>query len=277
MILYATKGCPWIWRCHIDVSRPDRNASRFLKEFIGHFDASVFSMAAFAMTLPHPQYLIAPSIDPLSAKNRDMSWQEVDRTLARFGLDRSRPLIVQVSRFDRFKDPVGVIQAFRLARRRDDCRLVLVGGGAADDPEGARVLHEVQDAAHGDPDISVLDLPVDSNAEVNALQRAATIIVQKSTREGFGLTVTEGLWKGRPAIGGAAGGITLQVFDHQTGFLVHSIEGCAYRIRYLLNRRHLAEEMGQRGRELVRHHFLLTRHLRDWLTLFLEMTGRAPA
>jgi trehalose synthase len=276
MVRFAAKSCPWIWRCHIDVTRPHRDTWRFLGEFIARFDASVFSTAAFAPVLPHPQYLNAPSIDPLAEKNRDMARHEVDSILARLGLDRSRPLIVQVSRFDRFKDPVGVIEAFRLARRRDDCKLVLVGGGAADDPEGAEVLREVREAAREDPDISILDLPPDSHAQINAVQRAATLIVQKSTREGFGLTVTEGLWKGRPVIGGAAGGITLQVFDHQTGFLVHSIEGCAYRMRYLLNRRLLAEEMGRRGRELVRHQFLLTRDLRDWLTLFLAVTGRAP-
>ncbi|MBZ5639881.1 MAG: glycosyltransferase [Acidobacteriia bacterium] len=275
LIDHATRTCPWVWRCHIDASRPHRSVWRFLRGFISRFDASVFSMPAFAQNLPHPQYVIAPSIDPLAPKNRDMEEGEVDQVLARFGLDRSRPLIVQVSRFDRFKDPVGVVRAFRMVRRRDDCRLVLAGGGAADDPEGAQVLGEVIDEVGDDPDVTILELPPESDREINALQRAATIIVQKSTREGFGLTVTEGLWKGRPVIGGAAGGIKVQVYDHMTGFLVHSPEGLAYRLRYLLNRPGLAEEMGARGRELVRHHFLLTRHLRDQLTLFLEVTGRA--
>ncbi len=274
LVDFAPKTCPWIWRCHIDASRPQRAAWRFLAQHVERYDASVFSMASFAKNLAHPQYLIAPSIDPLAPKNRDMSDEEADRILARFGLDRSRPLVVQVSRFDRFKDPVGVIRAFRMARRRDDCRLALVGGTADDDPEGAQILREVHDAAEGDPDISVLGIPPDSDLEINAFQRAATVIVQKSTKEGFGLTVTEGLWKGRPVIGGAVGGITTQVFNHQTGFLVHSPEGLAYRLRFLLNRPALAEEMGARGRELVRHHFLLTRHLRDWLTLFLAVTGR---
>jgi len=277
LIRFATKRCPWIWRCHLDVSWPDRRAWRFLRPFITRYDASVFSAAAFAMPLSHPQYLIAPSIDPLGPKNRELTDHAVDAVLARFGLDRSRPLVVQVSRFDRFKDPLGVIRAFRMARRRDDCRLVLVGGEATDDPEGSEVLREVREASAGDPDVIVLSIPPDSHTEINALQRAADIIVQKSTREGFGLTVTEGLWKARPVIAGAAGGLTLQVFDHQTGFLVHSIEGCAYRIRHLLNRPSLAHDMGRAGRELVRHSFLLTRDLRDWLTLFLALTGRAPA
>jgi len=244
---------------------------------VARHDASVFSMPAFAQNLAHPQYLIAPSIDPLAPKNRDMGDDEVDQVLARFGLDRSRPLVVQVSRFDRFKDPVGVIRAFRMVRRRDDCRLVLVGGSADDDPEGMQVLREVHDEAQNDPDITILNIPPDSDLAINALQRAATVIVQKSTKEGFGLTVTEGLWKGRPVIGGAVGGIKVQIYDHMTGFLVDSLEGLAYRLRYLLNRPGLAEEMGGRGRELVRHHYLLTRHLRDWLTLFVHVTERGAS
>ena len=275
LIRYYEKSCPWIWRCHIDASRPSRNIWRFLRQYVKDYDASVFSMPSFSQNLDHPQYLIPPSIDPLAPKNAEMSEAEVDQVLARFGLDRSRPLIVQVSRFDRFKDPVGVIQAYRMVRRRDDCRLVLVGGSADDDPEGAEVLREVHEAAGDDPDITILNIPPDSDREINALQRAATIVLQKSVREGFGLTVTEGLWKGRPVIAGAVGGITTQVFDHHTGFLVHSVEGAAYRIRYLLNRSGLGDRMGAEGRELVRHHFVLTRHLRDWLTLLLSITGRA--
>ncbi|MGD8376914.1 MAG: glycosyltransferase [Acidobacteriota bacterium] len=271
------KTCPWIWRCHIDASRPYRSVWRFLRDQVNEYDASVFSMPAFTRNLEHPQYLIAPSIDPLAPKNRFLDDSEVDRVLARLGVDRSRPLLVQVSRFDRFKDPVGVIEAFRMVRRRDDCCLVLAGGTADDDPEGAEVLREVHDAAEDDPDIHILSLPPDADHEINALQRAATIILQKSTREGFGLTVAEGLWKGRPVIGGAVGGIALQLFNHETGFLVHSVEGTAYRIRYLLNRDSLRMHMGRQGRELVRHHFLLTRHLQEWVTLLLSVTGRAAA
>ena len=168
-----------------------------------------------------------------------------------------------------------MIRAFRRVHKRDACRLVLAGGGADDDPEGAEVLREVLDEANGDPDIDVLSLPPDRHLDINALQRAATIVVQNSTREGFGLTVTEAMWKAKPVIAGAAGGITLQVHDHRTGFLVHSEEGLAFRLRYLLNRRGLATAMGDEGRELVRYRFLLTRHLRDWLTLLLIVTGRA--
>lgn len=275
LIRFAKKTCPWIWRCHIDASRPYRPVWRFLREFVEPYDASVFSLAAFAQNLGHPQYLIAPSIDPLADKNRPLSTGEVDERLARLGLDRSKPLLVQVSRFDRFKNPMGVIRAFRKVRRHVDCRVVLVGGTADDDPEGAEVLREVREEAGDDRDIAILALPPDAHRDINALQRAATVVIQNSSREGFGLTVTEAMWKGRPVVAGAAGGITLQVHDHRTGFLVHSEEGLAFRLRYLLNRPRLAEAMGVEGRELVRYRFLLLRHLRDWLTLFLSITGRA--
>jgi len=257
----------WIWRCHIDVSRPNLQVWRFLRGIVSQYDASVFSMSQFAQNLPHPQYLIRPSIDPFSEKNRDLTPEEIQAVLARLGIDRDKPIILQVSRFDSFKDPVGVIQAFRLVRRHTPCKLVLAGGEATDDPEGPRIFAEVMEAANGEPDIQILLLPPDAHHEVNALQRAANIIVQKSTQEGFGLTVTEAMWKGKPVIGGAAGGIVLQLQDYNTGFLVHSPEGCAFRIRYLLHRPEMARRMGQLAREFVRQHFLITRHIRDYLTL----------
>jgi trehalose synthase len=257
----------WIWRCHIDVSRPDRQVWKILQQVVSQYDASVFSMSQFAQNLPHPQYLIRPSIDPLSEKNRDLTPEEIQAVLDRLGIDRDRPIVLQVSRFDSFKDPVGVIHAFRIVRQHTPCKLVLVGGEATDDPEGPRILAEVQESANGEPDIQVLLLPPDSHHEVNALQRAADIIVQKSTREGFGLTVTEAMWKAKPVIGGAAGGIVLQLRDYNTGFLVNSPEGCAFRIRYLLHRPEMARRMGQLAREFVRDHFLITRNIRDYLTL----------
>lgn len=259
----------WIWRCHIDASRPDRQVWRFLREIVNQYDASVFSMSEFAQNLPHPQYLIRPSIDPLSEKNRDLSPEEIQAVLDRLGVERDKPIILQVSRFDSFKDPVGVIQAFRMVRRHTPCKLVLAGGEATDDPEGPRIFAEVLEAAQGEGDVQLLLLPPDSHHEVNALQRAADIIVQKSTREGFGLTVTEAMWKGKPVIGGAAGGIVLQLRDYQTGFLVHSPEGCAFRIRYLLHRPEMARRMGEMAREFVRNHFLITRHVRDYLILMI--------
>jgi trehalose synthase len=259
----------WIWRCHIDVSRPDRRIWRFLREAVSDYDASIFSMPSFSQNLPHPQYLVHPSIDPLSEKNRDLTPAEIQAVLERLGIERDRPIILQVSRFDSFKDPIGVIQAFRMVRRHTPCRLVLVGGEATDDPEGSRIYAEVQEAAQGEPDIQLLLLPPDSHHEINALQRAADIVVQKSIREGFGLTVTEAMWKGKPVIGGAVGGIVLQLQDYYTGLLVHSPEGCAFRIRYLLHRPEMARRMGQMAKEFVRRHFLITRNVRDYLTLLI--------
>lgn len=273
---HLLKLCPnrkgmWIWRAHIDISRPFRPAWKVLRTIVDKYDASIFSMAEFAQPLPHPQFLVPPSIDPLSEKNRDLGPSELASVRAEFGLDPDRPLLVQISRFDRFKDPVGVIQACRLVRKVIPVQLVLAGGGATDDPEGKAVLEDVMEAAETDPDIHVLLLPSGAHKTINALQRLADIILQKSTREGFGLTVTEGLWKGRPVIGGNTGGIRLQVTNYHTGFLVNTPEGAAHRIRFLLHHREQMKKMGETGREFVRENFLQTRNLRDYLTLILAM------
>ncbi|HOJ04730.1 MAG TPA: glycosyltransferase [Bacteroidota bacterium] len=260
----------WVWRCHIDVRRPYRPVWNYLRQWVADYDASIFSLSDFAQPLPHPQYLIPPSIDPLSEKNIDLEAGEIDAVYGRFGIDRARPMILQVSRYDRFKDPVGVIQAYRIAKRFvPGLQLVLAGGGADDDPEGEAVLREVHAAADGDDDVHVLLLPSDAHRVINALQRAADIVLQKSTREGFGLTVTEAMWKGKPVIGGNTGGIRLQVMNHHTGFLVSTPEGAALRIRYLLHNRERREHMGALAREFVRDNFLLTRHVGEYLTLML--------
>jgi trehalose synthase len=258
----------WIWRAHIDISCPDRQVWKSLRPYVEKYDASIFSMCQYAQTLPHPQFIVAPSIDPLSDKNIDLDPAEIEKVRAKFGLDPDRPLLVQISRFDRFKDPVGVIQAYRLIRKVLPVQLVLAGGGATDDPEGNEILEEVREAAGDDPDIHVLLLPPDAHRTINALQRLADIIIQKSTREGFGLTVTEGLWKGKPVIGGDVGGIKVQVTNHYTGYLVNTPEGAAHRVRFLLHHREQMQKMGNTAREFVRENFLLTRHLREYLTLF---------
>jgi trehalose synthase len=190
-----------------------------------------------------------------------------------FGIDRTRPIISQISRFDRLKDPVGVVQAYKLAKKYVDCQLVLAGGGASDDPEGAAVLQEVLDEAGDDPDVIILNLPPWSAIEINALQRASTLVIQKSLKEGFGLTVTEGLWKGKPVIGGAVGGIPTQVIHKLTGVLVHSVEGCAYQIRYLLTHPEYADQLGKNGREHVKENFLMTTNVKRWLLLFQILLG----
>jgi trehalose synthase len=270
--LCPNRSGKWVWRCHIDLSRPYRRVWKYIQAMVEPYDASIFSLPDFARRLPHTQYLIAPSIDPLSEKNIDLSPQEIREVQQRYHIDPDRPMIVQVSRFDRFKDPLGVIQAFRLAKEfTPSLQLVLAGGGATDDPEGEAVLRDVRTAAGEDQDIQVLLLPADAHREINALQRAADIVLQKSVKEGFGLTVTEGLWKGKPVIGGNVGGIRIQVIDHHTGFLVDTPEGAAIRIRYLLHNRHILEQMGATAREFVRENFLITRHLRDYLTLMVAL------
>jgi trehalose synthase len=262
-------GQRFIWRCHIDASHPHRGLWRFLEHYIRQYDASLFSAPQFTRRLPIPQYLVAPAIDPLSDKNRALTDEQVHAVLARHGIDATRPILTQVSRFDRFKDPVGVIRTYRMVKETNDCQLVLAGGGASDDPEGAQVLSEVREAAGDDPDLHVLLLPNDAHLEINALQRASTVVLQKSIREGFGLTVAEALWKGRPVVAGATGGIPLQILDGITGYLVSSVEGAAFRTRFLLNHPEVAAEMGRRGVEQVRQNFLLTRNLRDYLLIML--------
>jgi trehalose synthase len=258
----------WVWRCHIDLSNPDPEVWDFLRPFIEHYDAAIFSSQSFTRQLPIPQYLFYPCIDPLSEKNKDLDDKFVQQVCDEFGVDRARPMVTQVSRFDRLKDPVGVVQAFKQARKYVDCQLVLAGGGASDDPEGAAVLKEVHEAAGGDRDIIILDLPPWCALEINALQRASTVVVQKSIKEGFGLTVTEALWKGKPTIGGAVGGIPNQIIDRLTGVLVHSVEECADQIRYLLTHPDFAKKLGENGREHVKENFLMTTDLQRWLLLF---------
>lgn len=262
----------WVWRCHVDISRPQPDVWSFLRQYVVQYDASVFSAPEFAQVLPITQYMIHPAIDPLAEKNRDMTQDEIQDILTRLGIRDERPIVTQISRFDRLKDPVGVVQAYRLARRTVDCQLILAGGGATDDPEGAIVLEEVRRATYGDPLIHILELPPFSDREINALQRASAVVVQKSLREGFGLTVTEALWKKRPVIASAVGGIPLQVIHNLTGLLVHSIEGTAHRIRTLLRDPAFAQRLGETGHEHVKTRFLTTSNLRRWLALAISLT-----
>lgn len=262
----------WVWRCHIDASHPFRPVWKYLRRHVRGYDASIFSLAQFAQSLPHPQYIIPPSIDPLSDKNIALPAEEVAAVLAEFNIDAQRPILAQISRFDRFKDPLGVIQAFKLVKQFvPSVQLVLAGGGATDDPEGEQVLKEVEESSNGDPDIHVLLLPPDAHRTINALQCGADIVLQKSIKEGFGLTVTEAMWKGKPVIGGDTGGIRLQVVNFNTGFRVNTPEGAALRIRYLLHNPEKMKEIGQRARLFAHDNFLLTRHLREYLTLMTSL------
>jgi trehalose synthase len=261
----------WVWRCHIDLSHPHPAVWNFLENYVPHYDAAIFSSPEFAKQLPIPQYLFHPAIDPLSEKNRELSPEFILDVLARYGIDHLRPILTQISRFDRLKDPVGVIRAYRIVRRYFDCQLVLAGGGASDDPEGATVLKEAQHAADGDPDIKLLELPAWAPLEVNALQRASTIVIQKSLREGFGLTVSEALWKKKPVVASAVGGIPTQIIHKHTGLLAHSVEGTAYQIRFLLSHPDIAGRLGERGHQHVKENFLITQNLKRYLTLFLQL------
>jgi len=260
-----------VWRCHIDVSAPAPEAWEFIRPWVERYGAAIFSAPQFARDLRMDQFLVAPSIDPLSDKNRELEPEVVREIAIRYGLDPSRPIVTQISRFDRLKDPLGVIEAFRSARRYNDCQLLLAGGGASDDPEGHAVLAECRERAAGDPDVHVLELPPTANLEINALQRASTVIVQKSLREGFGLTVTEALWKGKPVIATATGGIPLQIAHKYSGILTHSVEGTAYWLKQLLNAPDYARWLATNGREHVRHNFLLIRHLREYLLLVVAL------
>ena len=275
LIEFRKKG-QWIWRCHIDVSNPVKEVWKVLSRYCEKYDAAIFSMEKFAQAMGIDQFIIPPAIDPISEKNRELRGDEISETVAKFHIPTDRPILLQVSRFDRFKDPTGVIRVYQIVKKYNDCILILAGSPASDDPEGEMVLNETREAAGNDPDIHILLLPPFSDVEINALQRIATVILQKSLKEGFGLTVSEAMWKGKPVIGGAAGGIPLQITHDITGFLVHSVEGAAFRVRQLLNNPELAKRMGENARAYIRGNFLITRQIRDYLSLWysLENKGR---
>jgi trehalose synthase len=267
-LIQFRKNGTWMWRCHIDVSNPRRDTWDAISRYSEQYDAAIFSVAKFAKPMRLDEFIVPPSIDPVSEKNRELTPEELQETALRYSIPPDRPVLLQVSRFDRFKDPIGVIKAYRMAKKYNDCILVLAGSPASDDPEGEKVLDEVRQYAADDPDIRILLLPAFSDKDINALQRLATVVLQKSLKEGFGLTVSEAMWKGKPVIGGAVGGIPLQIVHGGTGFLVHSVEGAAFRIRQFLNNPDMSARMGERAREHVRNNFLITRQMRDYLSIW---------
>jgi len=264
-------GQRWVWRCHVDLSRAAPETWGFIEPNVARHDAAVFSHIAFVPPLPLPSYLVPPSIDPLSDKNREMGEKEQEELLRPYHLPAHRPWVTQVSRYDRIKDPLGVIEAFQLVRKSADAHLLLAGGNADDDPEGAEVLAEVRARAGDCADISILPLPSDAHRVINAIQRRSRVVVQKSLREGFALTVTEALWKRRAVVASAVGGIPLQVLHERTGLLVRSIEGCAFQITRLLRAAELRKRLGQAGREHVLENFLHPREARDYLAIFARL------
>ncbi|MFP3204305.1 MAG: glycosyltransferase [Metallosphaera yellowstonensis] len=274
LVTQRKKG-KWIWRCHIDISNPFPPVWEFLRGYVERYDSVIVSSPVFGRDdLSVPQFVIPPSIDPLSVKNKEISRFTVERILRKFGLDLDRPIVTQVSRFDRAKDPVGVIRAFAGMKKHVDGQLVYLGSPATDDPEGEEVYKETLKAAEGIKDVHLLLLPPDSDLEVNAFQRGADVVMQKSIKEGFGLTVSEALWKGKPVIGGNTGGIPLQVIHGHTGFLVSTPEEATHYLIYLLRNRDINERMGKMGREHVRNNFLTIRELRDYLMTILLTKGR---
>jgi trehalose synthase len=264
MINHYRKKNPWVWQCHLDLSNPNRDAWRYLAQFIEKYDAVILSSKDYAQELKTPQLFFMPAIDPFSITNRELTEYEIGERLHHYHIPTDRPLVVQISRFDRWKDPEGVIQAFKLARREVDCTLVLLGNVATDDPEGEEVYKSLLDRREE----RIIILTVQDGALVNALQHRATVVLQKSIREGFGLTVTEAMWKGAAVVGGNAGGIRHQIEDGVNGFLVSSVDEAAGRIVQLVKDRELREQLGQKARETVRQRFLLTRLLEQYLDLF---------
>lgn len=270
LLRHYRKKAPWVWQCHVDLTRPDAALWRYLAPFIEAYDAAVLSLPEYAQNLGVPQRFIMPAIDPFSTTNKELDEQEIAGRLAHYGIPDDLPLVVQVSRFDRWKDPQGVIEAFRLARREVDCRLVLLGNIATDDPEGQEVFEKLCQCR----DERLMILSVQDTALVNALQRRAAVVLQKSLREGFGLTVAEAMWKGAAVIGGNVGGIRRQIEDGVSGFLVDTVEQAAARIVELLRDADLRRRIGGAARERVRRHFLMSRMLEDYLDLIAAFEPR---
>ena len=270
-LVSARAGGRWVWRCHFDCSSAQAAPWAFFRRFADQYDAAVFALPGFEGRLAIPMYVMPPSIDPLSERNQDLTPREITEILLGLGVARDKPLLVQVARFARAHDPLGVVNAYRLVKKHHDVRLVLAGT-ADGEPERLEVLSLLLEVAQEDRDVVVLELPAEAHRQVNALQRAATIVLQKSVRAGFELGPAEAMWKGKPVVGGYAGGLAQQIITNVTGYTVHSVEGAAFRIRHLLNNPELIPRMGAAGREHVRRSLLITRELADELALGVHLT-----
>ena len=269
-INYFKKRQPWVWRCHIDISKPNKTVYNYLEHFVKKYDHAIVSNKSFLCPLGKKCSIIYPSIDPLTPKNIELKEQRIEKMLKKRGVDLDKPIIAQISRFDKWKDPLGVLKAFERIRAKIDCQLVLLGNLADDDPEGTVIYKEVLKKAQGLEDVHII---LEYNdLLVNALQRASAVILQKSLKEGFGLTVSEALWKGTPVIGGNTGGIPLQIINGKTGFIVNSIQECAKRTLFLLNNPKKARQMGLAGHHHVKKNFLITRHLVDYIRLIKKVS-----
>ncbi len=268
LIQHYEKTCPWLWRCHLDLSRPDAKTWNYLRRWVDNYDAVILSCKEFAQDMRPPKRMMMPAINPFAIKNRRLGDREIDERLAHYEIPVDLPLVVQVSRFDPWKDPKGVVEAFKLASKQIDARLVLLGNFATDDPEGEEIFHSL--CACRNERILILTSG-DDTALVNALQTLAAVVLQKSVREGFGLTVAEAMWKGTPVIGGNVGGIRYQIENGVNGFLVSTIDETAKRMVELISDKKLRDQMGSNARDTVRKNFLLTRYLEQYLDLFAEL------
>jgi trehalose synthase len=264
MINHYRKRGPWIWRGHVDLSEPNPELWGYLAPFAEKYDAVIFSIREYTQNLKTPQLFFMPAIDPFSIKNHPLSEAEIEERLEHYNIPTDLPLVVQVSRFDRWKDPQGVVEAFKIARKEVDCTLVLLGNVATDDPEGPEVYKSLLESQEE----RVIILSVQDTSLVNALQSRAAVVLQKSLREGFGLTVAEAMWKGTPVIGGNVGGVRYQIQDGINGFLVNNVREAAARIVQLVKDEGLRRRLGEAGRETVRQKFLLSRNLEQYLDLF---------
>jgi trehalose synthase len=271
LIAHRAERGRWVWACHFDASRPQRRAWTFFRPFVNQYDAAVFALPSFSRRLGVPKFVIHPSIDPLSDKNRDLAPREIADVLRGLSVPTDKPLLVQIGAFTAAEDPLGVVNAYRMVKKHHDVRLVLAGTSAGE-PDSLEILRELRETAHRDADVLIRELPPDASLQINALQRAATIVLQKSVRESFGLGAAEAMWKGKPVIGGFVGGLPQQIVDDVTGYTVSSVEGAAFRLRHLLNAPELIARMGAAGREHVRRSFLITRQLLDYMALLIHLT-----
>jgi trehalose synthase len=265
LIKYYKKIQPWIWRCHVDLSHPNKEVWNFLKKYISKYNLMLISSEAYRQNVPIEQKIIYPSIDPLSPKNIKLPESRIKKSLSDAGIGTDKPIITQISRFDKWKDPIGVIDAFELIKKKVNCRLVLMGSIATDDPESQLVYDQVLKKTKRHRDITLIHS--ENHILVNALQTVSSVVIQKSLREGFGLTVSEALWKGTPVVAGNVGGIPLQIIDGKNGFLVGSVKVCAEKTIKILKDKKLEKSMGKIGKEYVRKNFLLTRHLLDYIEI----------
>ena len=270
------KKQPWVWRCHIDISDPMKGLWDYLKMFILKYDAMIVSMDKFReKEIPErimPQYIIRPSVDPLTIKNKKITDSTISRYLSKSGLDQDKPIICQVSRFDKWKDPEGMVKIFRLIKEKVDCQLVLVGSMATDDPEGQDIFENLEKTIINEKDVHLIINA--SDIAINALQRASSVVIQKSLKEGFAITVSEALWKETPVVASNVGGIPSQVIDGKNGYLLDpkDYRGFAEKITWLIENPDIAKEMGQYGKEHVKNNFLITRHLSDYIQLLKNVS-----